>query len=49
MNKLFGTQKKKEVKEEKYEGPSLGETSAKLGERGDVLQKKVNDLNAELM
>ena len=49
MNKLFGTQKKKEVKEEKYEGPSLGETSSKLEERGDVLKKKVDGLNQELM
>ena len=50
MNRLFGTKKKEEKKEEpKYEGPSLMETSTKLGERGDVLQKKVNDLNAELM
>ena len=46
MNKLFGTKKKKEVKEEpKYEGPTLEETSNKMGERGDVLSKKVGDLN----
>ena len=50
MNKLFGTKKKVEKPEEpKYEGPTLTETSTKLGERGDVLQKKVNDLNQELM
>ena len=49
MNKLFGTQKKKEVEVKAYEGPSLGETSSKLGERTDVLSKKVNDLNVELM
>ena len=50
MNKLFGTKKKQEVKEEpKYEGPTLMETSKKMDERTDVLQKKVNDLNGELM
>ena len=50
MNKLFGTAKKKEKVEPKpYEGPTLTETSNKLGERSDVLQKKVNDLNQELM
>ena len=50
MNKLFGTKKKKEVKEEpKYEGPTLEETSNKMGERGDVLSKKVGDLNTQLM
>jgi len=38
MNKLFGTKKKVVKKEEeKYEGPSLTETSTKMGERGDVL------------
>ena len=50
MNKLFGAKKKQEIKEEpKYEGPTLAEQSTKMGERSDVLQKKVNDLNAELM
>ena len=50
MNKLFGSKKKQEVKEEpKYEGPTLAETSDKMGERADVLQKKVNGLNQELM
>ena len=50
MNKLFGVGKKKQKEEPKpYEGPTLTETSNKLGERGDVLQKKVNDLNQELM
>ena len=50
MNKLFGTKKKVVKKEEeKYEGPSLTETSTKMGERGDVLQTKVNGLNQELM
>lgn len=50
LNKLFGAQKQGGPKEPaKYEGPTLGETSSKLGERSDVLQKKVNDLNQELM
>lgn len=52
MNKLFGAGKKKEVKKADVpdpNAPSLGETSTKLGERTDVLQKKVNDLNVELM
>ena len=51
MNKLFGAGKKKEVKPTGPDpnAPSLGETSTKLGERTDVLQKKVNDLNVELM
>lgn len=50
INKLFGAQKKKDVKEAApYEGPTLTETSSKLGERSDVLQTKVNGLNQELM
>ena len=47
MNKLFGANKKK--KEAPYTGPGLGETSEKLGERTNVLQTKVDDLNKELM
>ena len=50
MNRLFGTKKKEEKKEEpKYEGPTLAETSAKMDERSDVLAKKVAGLNTELM
>ena len=46
MNKLFGAKKKEEPKPQ---GPSLKETSDKLGERSGVLDTKVQDLNKELM
>mmetsp|Transcript_12365 Transcript_12365/g.20771 ORF Transcript_12365/g.20771 Transcript_12365/m.20771 type:complete len:102 (-) Transcript_12365:417-722(-) len=49
MNKLFGAQKKKQEEAGDPNAPSLGETSEKLGERTNVIQKKVDDLNAELM
>eukprot|EP00356_Strombidium_inclinatum_P002560 CAMPEP_0170478692 /NCGR_PEP_ID=MMETSP0208-20121228/183_1 /TAXON_ID=197538 /ORGANISM="Strombidium inclinatum, Strain S3" /LENGTH=223 /DNA_ID=CAMNT_0010750989 /DNA_START=23 /DNA_END=694 /DNA_ORIENTATION=+ len=49
MNKLFGASKKKEPEAINPNAPSLTETSEKLGERGDVVQKKVDALNQELM
>ena len=46
MNKLFGaSQKKKEPEPLNPNAPSLTETSNKLGERGDVVQKKVDACN----
>ena len=48
MNKLFGAKKKVEVKPE-APAVSLTETSSKLGERGDVVQHKVDACNKELV
>lgn len=47
MNKLFGASKKKEAPKPQSNpnAPTLTETSNKLGERSDVLQKKVDGLN----
>ncbi len=48
MKKLFGASKKKE-EVVVPEAPSLTETSEKLGERGNVVQAKVDACNKELM
>ena len=45
MKKLFGAKKKEEPK---LPAPSLQETSGKLGERGKVIQVKVDECNKEL-
>ena len=45
MKALFGA-KKKEVP--LPPAPTLSETSGKLGDRGKVIQEKVNDCNKEL-
>ena len=48
MNKLFGASKKKEKKVEEVpdpNAPTLTETSTKLGERSDVIAKKVDGFN----
>ena len=51
MNKLFGASKKKEEAkpEEAVEKPSMTDMSTKLGERGTVMQTKVDQCNKELM
>ena len=43
MNRLFG-KKKKQVPQ----GPSLDETSAKLGEKSDNLETQINNLNVKI-
>ena len=48
MNKLFGAKKKEEVKPQ-APAVSLTETSEKLGERGGVVQNKVDACNKELV
>ena len=50
MNKLFGAKKKApEPEAPNPNAPTLTETSSKLGERGDVISKKVDACNKELM
>ena len=51
FSNLFGAKKEEVKKEPKVDpnAPSLDETSNKLGERGGVIQKKVDDINEELM
>ena len=49
MNRLFGASKKKEEEKADPNAPTLKDTSDRLGEREGVLNKKVEDLNQELM
>ena len=46
MKKLFGAKKKEEPKPP---APTLTDTSAKLGERGKVIQLKIDEINKELL
>ena len=46
MKKLFGAKKKEEPKPP---APTLQESSAKLGERSNVIQVKVDECNKELV
>ena len=45
MKALFGAKKKEEPK---VPAPSMQDTSAKLGDRGKVIQLKVDECNKEL-
>ena len=46
MKKLFGAKKKEEPKPP---APTLDETSTKLGDRGKVVQLKVDECNKQLV
>ena len=46
MKKLFGAKKKEEPKPP---APTLEETSSKLGDRGKVIQVKVDECNKQLL
>ena len=50
MNKLFGSSKPKPKPEPptNINAPTLGETSAKLDQRGKVIQTKIDECNTQL-